>query len=281
MSATLRATQNPSKEGNRPPATVALPPFTKQPRTNPGGLAHCRAFTLIELLVVIAIIAILAAMLLPSLSAAKGKATRISCVNNLHQLGLAMKMYVDDNQGKYPPRSDLVRWPSQTYEGYQKFKLLVCPNDGSDPATWGGSPAYPADRVPRSYFYNGWNDYMKAILSGADFSSYMNGVNPISIKESQIQLPSDTVLLGEKITEKQDFYLDLEEPEGNGTVGNDMWRLERSRHGAKNAKNSGTGGSNYALVDGSVRYIKYGNILFPLNLWAVTEAGRTSYAVNQ
>jgi len=238
-------------------------------------------FTLIELLVVIAIISILAAMLLPVLSRSKSSATKISCINNLRQLDLSLLMYADENQGFFPPRVRYNMWCSRLYDGYKDIRILLCPNDQPNPATWGGDDTnhYPVDAAPRSYIYNGWNDYMSTMLNASDFASYLDGYQSNAvIKSSVILHSSDTVVFGEKKNTSWHFYMDLFEVEPGGGVGNDLYELDRSRHSGTGAENSGSGGSNYAFADGSVRFVKFGDILCPINLWGVLDKARADYA---
>jgi prepilin-type N-terminal cleavage/methylation domain-containing protein/prepilin-type processing-associated H-X9-DG protein len=155
-------------------------------------------FTLIELLVVIAIIAILASMLMPVISQAREKGRQAYCMNNIHQLALAMLLYVQDNDGGFVPAQDpdnLMRWHGRRESQDQPFD----PKKGPLWDYYGTEglkmcPTFDPDLESQGNFEQGTGGY--------GYNEQYVGGSPtawpqmcIPAKESQIANPSATVLL--------------------------------------------------------------------------------------
>jgi prepilin-type N-terminal cleavage/methylation domain-containing protein/prepilin-type processing-associated H-X9-DG protein len=153
------------------------------------AMKYRKGFTLIELLVVIAIIAILAAMLFPVFATARAKGRQVSCLSNLRQLGMAMTLYYQDYNGLYP---------------------------ASNWATSASPPVPPFDVSTGGLFSYLNNREVYTCLSDPygprKFLSYEMNANLMSLPESSVRRPSDTVVMLDALVNDSAFVVgDCEE----------------------------------------------------------------------
>ena len=235
------------------------------------GTRIARAFSLIELLVVIAILALLASLLVPVLSKARGSSRAAHCRNNLKQLALTCAIYVSDNQECFPPPLRHKPWVLSLGSSGLERKILVCPADKSARP----SSALPGTNLliePRSFIMNGFTDWIKTLADEESYNAFRKGFLQMGLKESALQFPASTIIFGEKASNNAALYLDLFKP--NGLYLQD---LAESRHGS--GANSTSGNANYAMGDGHIAVYPYGKATCPENLWAVLPAWRSDAAL--
>jgi prepilin-type N-terminal cleavage/methylation domain-containing protein/prepilin-type processing-associated H-X9-DG protein len=206
------------------------------------------AFTLVELLVVIAIIGILAALLLPVLSKAKASAHSTTCKNHLNQLGLALQMYVDENQSKFPyyrslPDSALDNAVGADNTGFWWAKLL---------------PYYPVKWTDPAYHCPGYKGAIEGSHQNKDGWTYPLGSYAYNARGVRVTWSTNSVItsstllgLGGKAyrTPRPGLTTGITS-EGQIAVPSEMFSIGESRW--KNQGDEGAAGGNDFMLCGEI-----------------------------
>jgi prepilin-type N-terminal cleavage/methylation domain-containing protein len=161
---------------------------------------HARAFTLVELLVVIATVGILSALLMPAISRAKAKAAKTTCISNLRQINLGLRMYADDDSGGALPITNHV---SSAYKELMKHNVGLTTLSSPDDRVF----ACPADQfvidLPQNVIIRGSihadvdNDYTSYNINDLNRHGGSSSPGIAGRKLSSIREPSRTILVAE------------------------------------------------------------------------------------
>ena len=147
-------------------------------------------FTLIELLVVIGIIALLAALLLPTLGRAKSKAYNTVCVNQLKQLGAAARLYADDNDSRMPKAEILPTMPVDPQNPLPR----ICDGLGSYVGKAGGTNSAAVFKCPTDNL-----QMFERQGSSYEWNTELNGRRIDETRSSNVRIVRVTVVNGEVV----------------------------------------------------------------------------------
>ncbi len=235
-----------------------------------------RGFTLIELLVVIAIIAILAAMLLPSLAKAKEQANRTACLSNLKQWGLALDMYLDDYSQVFPDFSI----PNNTPEapsGYDQDNLhwsdlAIFAAEGYGNAAWFNAlPPYVSQQALWQYSANPTNFVDGRSIFNCPTARFLAGeVAPlnrvafsygINFKGTNGLVPASSPFKASAVLHPSAFvfYSDVRANSGETPFygANPLNDLGAARGSLNHLSSRHDSGANLTFLDGHSAYFKY------------------------